>query len=256
VTGGGKEMYHEDHLQGYIYHMTHFDNLSNIFMQGAILSKNMLVERNLNERSIANSSVQGLRDRIFVQEVIEKPYRKLHSYVPFYFAMYPPMSYVQHTKGILNDVVFFVVSRSILNDPGVLFTDGNASMQKLSQDKGERVGIVPATRNKSCQRTYLPGGPYGTNQNCSHFYSDVILLGKLNWDVINSVHRMDPFEEDKRIRSAEVLVPDKLPLANIQHIAVCTEETAIAVRTLVKEYELANIASFVTVDTSLFRLPS
>jgi ssDNA thymidine ADP-ribosyltransferase, DarT len=215
----------------------------------------MLVERNLNERSIAYDSVQDLRDRIFIRDVVGQPYRKLHCYVPFYFAMYPPMSYVQRTRGILNDIVFFVVSRSILNDPSVLFTDGNASMQQLSRSSGERVGIVPATKSEYCSRLYKPDGPYGTNQSFSNFYRDITFLGNLNWDIINSVYHMDPFEEDKRIRSAEVLVSDKLSLTNIQRIAVCTEKTAIAVRTIAKECGLAGFASFVTADPSLFRLP-
>jgi ssDNA thymidine ADP-ribosyltransferase, DarT len=164
------------------------------------------------------------------------------------------MSYVQRTGGILNNIIFFVVSRSLLNDRGVLFTDGNASMQKLSQDKGEKVGIVPATRNSSCHRTYKPGGPYGTNQNCSQFYRDVVFLEKLDWDVISSI-RHTTFEEDKRIRSAEVLVPDKLSLTDVQYIAVCTEKTATTVRIVAKEYGLANFASFVIVDSSFFILP-
>ncbi|MBV9616798.1 MAG: DUF4433 domain-containing protein [Ktedonobacteraceae bacterium] len=248
-------MLHENYLAGSIYHMTHFDNLPSIFMQGALLSKEILTRRNLYEHSIAYDSVQDLRDRISIWDSFEQHYRKLHSYVPFYFAKYPPMSYVQRTRGILDDIVFLVVGRSILNDRGVLFTDGNASMQQLSRTSGEKVGIMPATKDKLCSRRYIPGGPYGTNQNFSNFYSDVMFLETFDWEVINCVRRMEPFEEDKRMRSAEVLVPDRLSLSNIDHITVRTEKMARTVNTIAQEYGLAGFASFVTVDPSLFILP-
>lgn len=248
-------MYQEDYLRGYVYHMTHFDNLTSIFTQGALLSKDILATSNLNEHSIAYDTVQDLRDRIFIKDFIEQRYRGLHCYVPFYFAMYPPMSYVQRTKGILNDIIFFVASRSILNNPGVLFTDGNASMQQLSRSSGEKVGIVPATKSEICSRRYRPSGPYGTNQSFSNFYRDIIFLRTLNWDVINSVHRMDPFEEDKRLRSAEVLVPDKFALSSIKYIAVHTEKMAQTAKTVADKCGRPDFASLISVDPSLFNLP-
>jgi hypothetical protein len=248
-------MYQEDYLHGYIYHMTHVDNLSNIFTQGELLSKDLLARRNLAERSIAYDSVQDLRDRIFVWSFVEQRYQKLHSYVPFYFARYPPMLYVQRNRGILDEIVFFVVRRSVLNDRGVLFTDGNASMQQLSRSSGEKVGVIPATMRERCSRSYKPGGPYGTNQEFSNVYSDVAFLENLDWNVINSVSRMDPFEEDKRIRSAEILIPDRLSLNNIEHVTVRTVKMAQVVNTIAKECGLAGFASFVTVDPSLFILP-
>lgn len=239
----------EDYLHGYIYHMTHFKNLASIFAHGELLSKDTLSRRNVGEHSIAYNSVQDLRDRIFIGDVVEQSYRGLHCYVPFYFAMYPPMSYVQRNRGILDDIVFFVATRSILNNQGVIFTDGNASMQQLSRSMGEKVGILPATKSKLCSRRYRPGGPYGTNQSFSNVYSDAVFLKNLDWDVINGVHRIYPFEEDKRIRSAEVLVPDKFLLSNIEYITVRTEKMARTVNTIAKE------CGFATIDASLFTLP-
>ncbi len=61
-------MEQSDHLSGYIYHMVHIDNLPSIFLQGALLSKEMLSQKRINPHSIAYESVQDLRDRIFIKD--------------------------------------------------------------------------------------------------------------------------------------------------------------------------------------------
>jgi ssDNA thymidine ADP-ribosyltransferase, DarT len=251
VVGGNDKMNRENPLDRHIYHMTHIDNLYSIFRHGALLSKGRISREKLALRSIAYESVQSLRDRIFMLDPIQQSYRKLHSYVPFYFSKYPPMLYTQQQKGILNDLVFFVINSSILDKQSVLFTDGNASMQKLSRDGGEKVAIVPAIGSKPCQRRYIPEGPYGTNQSYSNIYSDVAFLKNLDWDVINNIRRIE-FEESKRIRSAEVLIPDKLSLSEIQRISVRTIGTAQIVKAIAEECGLIGLASFVTIDPSLF----
>jgi len=252
VARGSNEMAQENHLDGYVYHMTHIDNLPGIFRQGAIVSKDIGARNNLPIHSIAEESVQALRDRIFILDFVQKRYRNLHNYVPFYFSKRPPMLYVQQGKGIQDDIIFLATSRSILNNHNILFTDGNASMQKLSKSSGEKVGITPATRNKPCQRIYKPGGPYGTNQNYSNIYSDAIFLENLNWDVINSVYHIEPFEEDKRIRSAEVLIPDKLSLATIQYIAVRIEKMKQDVNAIAEEHGQVGFTPLIMLDPSLF----
>ncbi len=245
-------MEQSDHLSGYIYHMVHVNNLSSIFRQGALLSKEMLSQKGIDPHSIAYESVQDLRDRIFIWDVSRQRYRSLHNYVPFYFCKHPPMLYVQRNAGIQNQIVFFVISRAILKDQGVLFTDGNASTQQLSRKGGERAGIVPATNNSPCQRRYRPGGPCGTNESRSNFYSDVTFLEDLDWAVINGIRRIESLEEHKRIRSAEVLVPDSLALTKVQCIAVNTERMVQVVKTIATEYGLPEFAPFISLDPSLF----
>ncbi|MDQ2886187.1 MAG: DUF4433 domain-containing protein [Chloroflexota bacterium] len=244
-------MEQSNYLDGYIYHMVHIRNLPSIFRQGALLSKEMLGQKGIDLHSIAYESVQDLRERIFIWDFSMQRYRSLHSYVPFYFCKRSPMLYVQQKAGIQDQIVFIVVNRAILKEQGVLFTDGNASLQRLSRNRGEKVGIVPATNNSPCQRKYRPGGPHGTNERCSNFYSDIILLEDLDWDVINGVPHIE-FEEGKRIRSAEVLVPDSLALKKVQCIAVNTEKMAQIVRTMATEYGLSEFAPFISLDPSLF----
>jgi hypothetical protein len=212
--------------------MVHIDNLCRIFQHGALFSKELLKQKGIIvPRSIAYETVQNLRDRIFIRDFSEQKYRNLHSYVPFYFVAHSPMLHVQHKAGIQDQIVFLEVSRFVLQEAGVLFTDGNATNQRLSKDGSEKVGIVPAIRDAPCRRTYRPTGPHGTNENLSNFYGTVALLDQLNWYRING-GRIESWDEDKRVRSAEVLVPDSLPTSRIECIAVRTEEIVQQVRAL------------------------
>src|SRR5579859_3321469 len=227
-----------DYLNGSIYHMVHFDNLKHIFERRAILCKTKVLSEGITYFSIANDDVQDIRDRIYIWDFSQRKYRSLHSYVPFYFATRPPMLHNMLTRGIQDEIVIFAVDRSILKDQGVLFTDGNASNQQLSKYRGERVGIIPATVARPCERKYRPGGPYGTAFNPSNFYSDFALLEHLDWDGINRLRRIDPVEEYIRIRHAETLIPDVLPLGRVQSIYVRTPQMAEAVNVLIAEQGL------------------
>lgn len=221
-----------DYLTGPIFHMVHFDNLQSIFNRRALLSKVRVVQEAINYQSIAFETVQNLRDRIFIWDFSKKAFRSLHSYIPFYFATHTPMLFVQHKNGIQNEIVIFEMSRSILKEQGVLFTDGNASNQQLAKYTNEVVDIIPAIVSRAiCRRRYRPSGPNGTHPNRTDFYSDISFLDRLKWDIIN-----DPWSEDSdkvRIRHAEVLVPDILPLGRLQGIFVKTQNMAQAVNTLI-----------------------
>ncbi len=217
------------------------------------------MQKKLRYESIAYENVQNLRDRVFVWRADQKKYRSLHSYVPLYFAIRTPMLYVQYKKGIQNNIVVFEVNRSILHNQGVLFTDGNASNQQLSVARGERVGVTPCTNeNKLCQRRYIPGGPYGTNSNRSDLFSNVSFLNRLHWDIIKDEwFRGDEefgSDEKKRLKHAEVLVPDSLPLDLIQAISVNSKDMAKAVNQLIAiaNYRTSLSLPFATYKPSLF----
>lgn len=225
-------MLETNYFTGLIYHMVHYANLASIFQKKAILSKTLILQEKARYRSIAYETVQNLRDRISVWDSTRKEFRSIHCYVPFYFAVRTPMLYVQYQKGIQDDIIIFEVDRAILRERGVLFTDGNASNQQLSINSREQVRIVPATMQRNiCRRQYFPDGPHGSNVNCSNFYSDPLFLDCLNWDIINGKYFTG--SERKRIKHAEVLVPDNLPLARIQGIAVNSEAMVKRVNDLI-----------------------
>jgi len=230
-------------LDGYVYHMVHFDNLRNIFQRRALLSKEKVLQEKIHHHSIANDEVQGFRDRIYIWDFSRRKFRSLHSYVPLYFATLTPMLHNKYTEGVQDTIVIFEVSRSILKEEGVLFTDGNASKQQLSDPEKhirEIVRIIPATiSNTSCRRMYHPNGPYGTSLSRSNFYADVSFLERLDWDGINNLRYIDSFEEYIRVRHAEVLVPDLLPLGRVAGIVVKTREMVKAVNALLEDSRLA-----------------
>jgi len=229
-------MSYVSYLDGYIYHMVHFDNLRNIFQRRAILSKQKVFQERILYHSIANDEVQSFRGRIFVWDFSIQKFRSLHSYVPFYFATRSPMLHNKYTEGVQDKIVIFEFNRSILTDQGVLFTNGNASNQQLSKFREEKVCITPATIGTECLRKYYPGGPYGTNANRTDFYSDLSFLDRLDWDCINNKYRIDPPEEHKRVRHAEVLVPDILPLGRVRGIFVSSRDMVQAVNALIEEF--------------------
>jgi hypothetical protein len=228
-------MSYVNYLDGYIYHMVHFDNLRNIFQRRAILSKQKVFQEKIHYHSIANDEVQGFRDRIYIWDFSRQKFRSLHSYVPFYFATRPPMLHNKYTEGVQDKIVIFGFDRSILTKQGVLFTNGNASNQQLSKFRDEKVRIIPATIRKECLRKYYPGGPYGTNTNRTDIYSDLSFLDRLDWDCINNKYRIDPLEEHIRVRHAEVLVPDILPLGQVRDMFVRTRDMVHAVNVLIEE---------------------
>jgi hypothetical protein len=226
---------YDNYLQGMIYHMVSVKNLVSILNRQALISKEKLNKENLAYTSIAIDTVQSLRDRVFVWDNLAQQYYSLHRYVPFYFATHTPMLYWQFKDGIQNSIVIFEVSRTIFTTPGVLFTDGNASMQQLSKFSGERVGIIPASsQNMVCHRVYRPRGPLGTNEDISDIYSDITLLDRLNWNIINDRDFSTP--ENKRIKHAEVLVPDILPLEHIERVAVSTLDMEQQISVLLAQY--------------------
>ncbi len=214
--------------------MVHFENLRSIFQRRAILAKESVMQEVVKYQSIAYEEVQGLRDRIFVWDFSKRAFRGLHSYVPFYFATLTPMLYVQYKNDIQDEIVIFGASRLILKKQDVLFTDGNASNQQLSKYTHEIVEIVPATLARGdCRRRYRPDGPNGANASRTDFFNHITFLERLNWDVINNRWFMD--EERKRIKHAEVLVPDIFPLGWVQNILVKNQNMEKRVNNLISE---------------------
>src|SRR5579884_2966278 len=227
-----------NYLDGYAYHMVHFDNLQSIFQRRALLSKRKVLQERISYRSIAFEDVQSLRDRIYILDASSRKYRALHKYVPFYFSTITPMLYVQYKNGIQEKIVFLKVSRSILKDKGVIFTDGNATNQQLRKQGKETVYIEPITAtNLSCIRNYTRGGPFGINQNRSDFYADPVFLNRLNCSIINDRWFLD--DESTRIKHAEILYPDLLPLARIEEIIVSTRSMVDDVNALINGTGLA-----------------
>ena len=235
-----------------IYHMTHFENLISIFQSGALLSKQLSSSRHIIHRSIAMDEVQSLRDRIFFWDYATHSFKNLHSYVPFYFTVRSVMLYKKYREGIQGDIVIFEIDDSILDENGTVFTDGNASTQKLSKSVAEVVEIMPAIFDKKCQRRYIRSDSrlHQIDESCSDFYASKVLLPKLDWTIINGSDFSEP--EKKRKTCAEILVPNVVPLEKIIGIAVNNQAMVWKINAFISKQSLERRVPLATLKSSLF----
>lgn len=113
--------------------------------------------------------------------------RTLHGYVNLYFNSRNPMLYVR--QGVQNDIAILCVNRHHIGRSGVWYSDGNAA-------SGD-----------------------------TNFYYSPRRLYELNWDCIWADRWVD-YGDGRRIRCAEVLVPDRVPLVEVQQVVVRTNEAS------------------------------
>lgn len=209
----------------FLFHVTAFQNLENIFVSGAIKSKNLLRAENINYVNIACNSIQDKRARTFVLDTN----KTLHDFVPFYFAPRSPMLY----KIINNDVpeaeetnqenfVYLVSSVDDLSDQDFVFTDYQAIVTYAS------------------------------------FYNDLSDLNKICWDLLlEHPHLPEPnppfggyckfflnndqnprYVKRKEARLAEFLVFPQVSIDKIYMIVVKTESMKEYVQNLLHKYNI------------------
>ena len=165
---------------GGLYHMTHINNLASIIKNG-LLSHTNARKDGFMKVDIANKDVNDRRSH---SEPIHN--RPIHDYAPLYFNPHNPMLYVR--KDQQESIVIIEFSPTVFLKDGVIFSDGNAA--------------VHTTATYSCKTT---------------FYSDLNDLSKLNWDCIHNDYWND-YADGKRIKCAEVLVPDVIERQYIKRI--------------------------------------
>lgn len=109
----------------------------------------------------------------------------LHTYVPLYFQPRNPMLFVRKERQ--DQLVVLCLGRELLKEPSVVFTDGNAASDGTS------------------------------------FFTEIADLDRLDWKCIRAEFWTD-FEDGKRKRCAEILVPDRIPPEWICSVAVSSED--------------------------------
>ncbi len=173
--------YHE--VDG-LYHFTHIDNIQTIFEFG-LHSHNYAHELGFVQNDISNTEVQDLRAKRCVGG------RQLHDYVPLYFNPRNAMLYQISRESTPKNIVFIRMSRKLMLQKGVWFTDGNAA------------------------------NTITLSYNCLED------LDKLDWEFIRAEYWTE-YEDGKRKCMAEILVPDKISANYIKrksHLFVQDQET-------------------------------
>ena len=102
----------------YCYHMTHIDNLENIFKSGYLFSYNKMSQIACSK--LSNDDVQAGRSNI----VISCANRPLHDFVPLYLGFKVPM--VAYNQDQNENIFFLRFKLDILKQSGVVIADGNA----------------------------------------------------------------------------------------------------------------------------------
>jgi hypothetical protein len=131
------------------------------------------------------------------------PGKTLHDFVPVFIAPKSPMLSAKRDEQ--ENIIYCHISLKVIKLPGVLFSDGNS------------------------------------RSNSTRFYTDIVDLEKLDWEILKSRYWGDDNEtvhkENKRKRSAELLIPGCLPKDYIESISVINKITLDKVVTILKNLE-------------------
>jgi len=173
----------------YLYYMTPWENLESI-LQNGLLCLNLVKSNNINYVSMAIKNIQEVRSERNVNG------RSANDFVPLFFSPKTPMlSKVKHENLYHQEkIVYICINSEILGEEGVCFSDGNVA-----------------------------------NHN-TKIYCDLNDLRKLHWKIIRDTYWKRPNvweeQEAKRIKSAEVLVPERVDPCRFQKIVVYDKSMA------------------------------
>jgi hypothetical protein len=186
-----------------LYHITRMGNIPSILKKG-LLSHNKIKEHGIRVFSCSNQEIQNSRSQIELGDL------KGNDYVPLFFSKKTPFLYTIEMNPENNDIamVYICIKPEILGEKGAYFSDGNIACTKATKT-----------------------------------YCNLEDLSKLDW---KNIWDFNPdkigWEEAKRVRSAEVLVPHKVAPEWFQKLIVPDEQA--------KQTLLRNIQSNLQIEVS------
>ena len=163
----------------YLYYIVHKGNIASILASGALLCRSRALAAGIST-DISDPEVNRRRSRK-IDSIRRRP---LHDYVNLYFRARNPMLYAR--RQLQSDLVVLCVDHRLLEEPEVVFTDGNAASS--------------ATR----------------------FFYHLADLKQLAWDCLEADYWND-FDDGRRTRCAEVLVPGSVSLSRVERAVVSNE---------------------------------
>lgn len=178
------------------YHFTSIENLESIIDNG-IFSTNQKIAHNIQHVNVAEEGIQRRRAQM---QVPGSNGRCVHDYVPFYFAKKTPMLLAVLNKKNIDQqfIIYFSVPVLLLETrPGAYFTDASAN-----------------TANP-------PNFFSGKDQSDQ--------LDKLDWQTIDS-NRWKYDDNQKHRKMAELLLPDHVPLHEVNQIVTWNPSMSECVR--------------------------
>ncbi|WP_421340969.1 DarT ssDNA thymidine ADP-ribosyltransferase family protein [Aeromonas veronii] len=181
------------------YHFTSIENLESIIDNG-LFSTNQKIARNINHVNVAEEGIQRRRAQM---QIPGTGGRVVHDYVPFYFAKKTPMQLaVLHKKNVDQQFIIYLSVSILLLETrqGSYFTNASANT------------VIPPT--------FFPG-----NTNAEQ-------LDELDWPTIDSNGWSYTDEDKKHRKMAELLLPEHVPLFEINQIITWNRSISNIVRQL------------------------
>ena len=109
------------------YHITHFDNLESILLNG-LMSHKLVHANKLIKIDISNQEIQNERDRI--ESVFG---RNIQDYVPLYINPQNPMMDSERVKKYSSNILLLeVIPHILVQEKNTLFSDGNAAQHQTN----------------------------------------------------------------------------------------------------------------------------
>lgn len=109
------------------YHITHFDNLDSILLNG-LMSHKLVYANKLIKIDISNQAIQNKRDRI--ESVFGT---NIQDYVPLYINPQNPMMDSERVKNYSSNILLLeVIPHILVQEKNTLFSDGNAAQQQTN----------------------------------------------------------------------------------------------------------------------------
>jgi hypothetical protein len=182
---------------GCLYHITQLANLPGILKDGLLCNAEMK-RRSIKYQDISNLEIQEHRHhkRIPLNRKLT-----LHDCVPLFFAPKPPMLSALRDQQL--EIIYLHFDPKIFVLPSVYYTDGNARSE------------------------------------ATHFFNRIDDLAKLNWDILRASYwnNSDPTKnkENKRLRSAEVLVAKSIGSSHIMKISTMNQKAKLQVAKFLRE---------------------
>ncbi len=183
-------------MQPMAHHMTSIQNLGNIFAEGALLPYAEIKRRAINYDDLSMDKVQQRRAQRMTSCGLP-----LHEYVPLYYSYKTPMAAKRQDRNYDWVYLTFGMDQIIRSISGIVISDGNASAETSilkSLNSIEDFGILNKTALYS---TRYAGNP-----------------------------------ELGRRKSAELLVPGRLPLDFLIYISAIDQATIAGVEKIVQPF--------------------
>ncbi len=172
-----------------LYGLNDFYHITRIENLTGIFAKGLLCRNQMKGFiDISNHEIQDYRH---YKHLPQYPDLTLHDFIPLFIAPKPPMLSV--LREIQNSIVYICISTDVLQLPCSVFTDGNA------------------------------------RSNDTSFFVNINDFSRLDWEILHSTywgsHDAKEHQENKRRRSAEVLIRHSIPMSYINGILVSCSPT-------------------------------